>query len=111
MHHAAELLHSLVEENPHVPHYHRDMAISYIGLVDFILVHTDITREELVESKVKFNAEAEEEIGMYAGSRELFDYHTHFGRILAQRARLSIAGKRLTDAHSLFDRAIEEHKK
>ena len=26
-----------------------------------------------------------EEIGLYAGSRDLFDYHRHLGQILAQR--------------------------
>jgi serine/threonine protein kinase len=108
---AALLLHSLVEEHPHVPLYHRDMAISYIGLVDLTLVHADTTRDQVVEQLVKFNADAEQEIGTYAGSRNLFDYHRHLGRILAQRARIAILRKHQTDAHSLFDRALEEHKK
>jgi hypothetical protein len=60
---------------------------------------------------VKPNADAEEEIGIYAGSRELFDYHRLLGLILAQRARIAKAQKDYKAARSLFDRAVEEHGK
>ena len=48
---AALLLGSLVEEHPHVPQYHRDMAISRISHVDIRMAQGIID-----QLTVKFNA-------------------------------------------------------
>jgi serine/threonine protein kinase/tetratricopeptide (TPR) repeat protein len=103
---ATLLLGSLVEEHPHVPRYHRDLAISRIRQVDIRMAGGIID-----QLTVKFNADGEEEIGLYAGSRDLFDYHRHLGQILAQRARFARAKGDLKGADSLFGRAVEEHRK
>jgi serine/threonine protein kinase len=103
---ASLLLNSLAEEHPHVLHYHRDMAICYIGWVDMLLA-----RQNVGDLTVKLNADAEKELGAYAGSRELFDYHRYLGRILAQRARIAKAQSDFMRARSFFDRAVDEHNK
>jgi serine/threonine protein kinase len=109
---AALLLQSLVGEHPHVLHYHRDLAISCIGWADILIARGVIDglkeKNNLTE---KNNTDAEEELGLYAGSRELFDYHRQLGRVLAQRARIEMAKGNREAARSLFGRAIDQHTK
>jgi hypothetical protein len=70
-----------------------------------------LDRNNIDELTVKLNADAEEELGKYAGSRELFDYHSYLGRILAQRARIAEAKADRKTSIALFDRAVEELNK
>jgi hypothetical protein len=113
---ASDLLVSLVSEHPHVLHYHRDAAIKNIVMIEVILSRKDIGRSlrtRAYERAVveRLNAEAEQELGIYAANRELFDHHRHLGRVLAQRSRIETIKGDIKAARALLDRAVEEHTK
>jgi tetratricopeptide (TPR) repeat protein/tRNA A-37 threonylcarbamoyl transferase component Bud32 len=110
---ASQHLNSLATEHPHVLEYQRDLAVCNIEIVDLNLAREDITdllrsREGAGEVIERLNADAEEELGTYAANRELFDYHRHLGRALAQRARIAVVKREPKTARSLYDRAVEE---
>jgi len=100
---ASQIFHTLVAEHPHVPLYHRAVAISCIDWADILLA-----QKHTGEQTEKMNAGAQEELGLYAGQRELFDYHGLLGRVMAQRARLAAHRNDIGAARNLYDQAIDE---